>query len=285
MAGFLRLRPVVATISLFVASFAFGQEDGTYPEHAATIFAEMNQDGKDAERVGVILKRNDMFYSYAGKTEEFFYPLFLRQNAIAGEPVTETWGDHFEFTPDTPFATAEISREGGSSKEDYFKAVWWAGLKNISAGNEPKDGRVSEARFGLNENLTSPDAEAFRDWQAHLAKFVKALTMEDYASFLQKKGYSTEFSVHPLTRNSILTLQRLGKTEEGFGLLNIRWDRCVTWKFKYLSENGERRLVDAESIREIKAPLLGRWEKDETATMAPPADFPIVKKMLRSPSE
>jgi hypothetical protein len=64
---------------------------------------------------------------------------------------------------------------------------------------------------------------------------------------------------------------RKGKTTDGFGLLNIKWDERVTWDVAYVRHGAALKLATSEGLTERKPPIAGSWHEVQRVTGDPPS--------------
>ena len=52
-----------------------------------------------------------------------------------------------------------------------------------------------------------------------------------------------------------------GKTQEGRGILDIKWDQREVWNVYYVLEDNKLKLAGSEGSREQKPPVAGTWNQ------------------------
>ncbi len=92
---------------------------------------------------------------------------------------------------------------------------------------------------------------------------LKKGSFEQYLEYLKKKGWSTQASQNPTSGLIALELKKQYEGTEKHGLLNVPWPTQETWELLYLPQNDTLILLNAEGVKEHKAPLFGEWESIE----------------------
>ena len=65
-------------------------------------------------------------------------------------------------------------------------------------------------------------------------------------------------------------LQKEGKTQEGHGFLNVKWDQRESWELILFREGDKLRLFSTDGTREKKPPVAGTWSKTKLVGLPTP---------------
>ena len=92
---------------------------------------------------------------------------------------------------------------------------------------------------------------------------LKKGSFEQHLENLKEKGWNTQASQNPTSGLIALQLKKQYKGTEKHGLLRVTWPTQDTWELLYLPQNDTLILLNAEGVREHKAPFFGEWEPIE----------------------
>ena len=65
-------------------------------------------------------------------------------------------------------------------------------------------------------------------------------------------------------------LVKEGKTQQGHGILDIKWNEREVWTILYVREGNKLKLASSEGILEKKAPVAGTWSQTKKLVGLPP---------------
>jgi len=126
--------------------------------------------------------------------------------------------------------------------------VWW------SAGGQSVAGEIVD-QLGSNPHQTSSSGptDTFSEQE-------KAAVIEAYANAARKNGYETSVVTQPDRRIIALKLTKLGKTDNGHGILEKKWDEQDTIDVTLTKQAGGISILSVSHDVMVRPPI-GDWIK------------------------
>lgn len=90
--------------------------------------------------------------------------------------------------------------------------------------------------------------------------------LQKYIAEANKNGYSAAIVGNPASDRIVLELTKIGKTQNGFGLLQRKWDEKDTINLTFARKDSGVTLQDAKRDVAIKPPI-GDWIKQPSSSV------------------